>query len=123
MLLHPPPRRRALGVAGRQLPTSPINLCIPPFCGIRRVSLTLGSKYAAAQGEWYFVDLSAVPRKYRQRVTANGTAVNVTKHGWTDLPEWLSTLTELRILNLRNNKLRRLPEWLGTYTHLPRTVS
>ena len=62
--------------------------------------------------------LSAVPRKYRQRVTANGTAVNVTKHGWTDLPEWLSTLTELRILNLRNNKLRRLPEWLGTYPYL-----
>jgi internalin A len=63
------------------------------------------------------VDLSSVPAEYRGRISPNRTA-NFSGQGWTELPSWIGSLTQLTDLNLRANRLSRLPDWIGGLTDL-----
>ena len=63
------------------------------------------------------MDLSGVPAEYQRRISPSGAA-NFTGQGWAELPSWLGSLTNLKDLNLRGNRLSRLPEWIGDFSDL-----
>jgi internalin A len=64
------------------------------------------------------MDLSRVPERFRESISADGRVVKLSVLDWAQLPDWVTDLTNLTALSLGGNRLTQLPDTIGNLTNL-----